>query len=80
MMMDYVTTTTREWAFETFCNMTELEFAEELTALKAVRDEYLKGSEILVDSFIREYLDDMYDIARDALVYRFMLSRERMIA
>ena len=78
--MDYVTTATRDWVFGVYCNMDDCEFAEELAALKTARDEYLSGSEKLVNSFVREYLDDMYDIARDALVYRFMHTQEKMVA
>lgn len=71
-MSNYVTMDTKEWIFSAFIKMSDSEFSYELSALMTALNLYLTGNECLVDSFVREYLDTMYDIARDALVYRYL--------
>ncbi|MEY8224241.1 hypothetical protein AALA46_27690 [Enterocloster aldenensis] len=64
--MDYITTDTKDWAFATFAHMSKEEFSMELKILVSVRNLYLYDR--MVDSFVFEYLDSVYDIARDVLV------------
>ncbi|MCC8024726.1 MAG: hypothetical protein LIP16_05435 [Clostridium sp.] len=67
-----ITTDTSEWIYKTFLNMPNDEFAMELKTLNTALDLYLTGEGNLVDSFVREYLDDLFEIARDALVSRYV--------
>lgn len=70
MSEDYISTDTREWVYEVFCKMSDNEFATELCALESARANYLRGGDGLHDSFVLEYLDSVYEIARDFLVDR----------
>ena len=72
MLEHYITTDTTEWITEVFSKMTPFEFAYELLALRSALNLYLKGNGDLVDSFVREYLDSVYDIAKDVLVGRYL--------
>ena len=72
MEPDYITTSTKEWVFDLFLKMPDDEFALEMDALNSALRLYLSGIDVLVDSFVQEYLDDVSEIARDALVARFL--------
>lgn len=68
--MDYITTDTREWAFSTFAHMPKEELSNELKTLVSARNVYMHDD--MVDSFVFEYLDSVYDIVRDVLVCKCM--------
>ena len=72
MNIDYISTDTRQFAFSVFCKMSEKDLVKELTALKSTIDGYGVNGEVLIDSFVFEYLNNVFDIAKDALVYRFV--------
>lgn len=72
MSRDYITTDTEDWVYKVFCKMSDSEFATELNALKSARSNYLHGGDGLVNSIVFEYLDNVYEIARDSLCTRFL--------
>lgn len=72
MSSNYITTVTEEWLSNMFLNMTDLEFFNELSAMRNARDSYLCGDGDPINSFVFEFIDNVYDIARDSLVARFI--------
>lgn len=66
MILDYITTDTKDWAFATFAHMPKEEFSMELDTLISARKVYMQNA--MVDSFVFEYLDSVYEIMRDVLV------------
>lgn len=73
--MSYITTHSDDWFFGAFSSMSNNEFATELCALNDSLDLYLSGDDVLANSFVREYLDEVFDIAKDALVAKFIQSQ-----
>ena len=65
-MIDYIVMDTRDWAFSMFARMPNDEFSNELKTLVSARNVYMHND--VVDSFVFEYLDTVYDIMRDVLV------------
>lgn len=74
MSSNYITTVTEEWLSDVFLNMTDLELFNELSAMRNARDFYLCGDGDPINSFVFEFIDNVYDIARDSLVTRFIHS------
>lgn len=66
MIHDYITTDSKDWVFSTFLHMPKEEFSKELETLVSARNIYQHNR--MVNSFVFEYLDSVYDIARDVLV------------
>lgn len=69
-MVYSATDTEKEWMFSIFAQMPKDVFIEELSALRSAYDLYFIGSTKLVDSFVLEYISDVYEIIRDVLVCR----------
>lgn len=66
--MQLLSRQTREEAFTEFAHMPTADFNKELQAILEARSLYMNSH--LIDSSVFSYLDDMFDIIRDALVYR----------
>ena len=80
MSKDYISTDTRSWVYGVFCKMSDDEFVTELRALESSRTNYLRGSDGLHNSFVLEYLDSVYEIARDFLVDRCIVQSPAVLA
>ena len=72
MSQDYITTDTKGWIYRTFCAMSDNELAIHLKAIDTALDLFMTDEGGLINSFVREYLDDLLMIAKDALVTRFV--------
>lgn len=72
MSSNYITTVTGEWLSDVFLKMTDSELSSELSAMRNARDFYLCGHGDPINSFVFEFIDNVYDIARDILVLRFI--------
>lgn len=70
MIQDYISTNTEEWVFSTFFHMPKEEFLKELEVLVSARKVYMQNA--MVDSFVFEYLDTVYEIVRDVLVCKIL--------
>ena len=71
MSKDYISTDTRSWVYGVFCKMSDDESS---------RTNYLRGSDGLHNSFVLEYLDSVYEIARDFLVDRCIVQSPAVLA
>ena len=68
MMADYVVSTTRDFAFTHFLEMSDAEFAKELGIIFVVYEMYRNNE--MVDNLSFECVEEIYEIAKDALVRR----------
>lgn len=66
MSKSYISSITEEWVFKLFSDMPNEEFTKYLQVLYSARRIYFDSD--LVESFVFEYLDSVYEIMRDVLV------------
>lgn len=66
MSKSYISSITEEWVFKLFSDMPNEEFTKYLQVLYSARRIYFDSD--LVESFVFEYLDSVYEIMCDVLV------------
>lgn len=68
--MQLLSTETKERVFTVYAHMTTAEFDKELQAVLEARSMYMENH--LVDSLVFTYIDDVYEIILDVLVYKHL--------
>lgn len=70
--MSHIPEKERDWIFSVFYNMPDDELAKELRTVKSALGLYLGEDFDIYNSFVCEYLEELFEIERDALVLRFI--------